>query len=224
MRSGRSGMKRYIFVAICSILVILWIAFIWLNSMQPVDKSLEISSGVTDRLNNAINEIVDSLQREPVTTAPEATEPTTTKPATEDPTTTKPETTKPETTKPETTVPVTTEPVLKDRVVRKSAHFLEYMLLGILAAIDVAAISKAILRRRSLFAALFMPISVALSFAVSAIDEFVIQAATEGRGPSWRDVGIDCGGAATGALICILVFLVTYYFAKAREKKTTSQI
>lgn len=219
MRSGRSGMKRYIFVAICSILVILWIAFIWLNSMQPVDKSLEISSGVTDRLNNAINEIVDSLQREPVTTAPEATEPTTTKPATKDPTTTKPATTKPA-----TTAPVTTEPVLKDRVVRKGAHFLEYMLLGILAAIDVAAISKAILRRRSLFAALFMPISVALSFAVSAIDEFVIQAATEGRGPSWRDVGIDCGGAATGALICILVFLVTYYFAKAREKKTTSQI
>jgi len=212
-------MKRYIFVAICSILVILWIAFIWLNSMQPVDKSLEISSGVTDRLNNAINEIVDSLQREPVTTAPEATEPTTTKPATKDPTTTKPATTKPA-----TTAPVTTEPVLKDRVVRKGAHFLEYMLLGILAAIDVAAISKAILRRRSLFAALFMPISVALSFAVSAIDEFVIQAATEGRGPSWRDVGIDCGGAATGALICILVFLVTYYFAKAREKKTTSQI
>ena len=68
------------------------------------------------------------------------------------------------------------------------------------------------------------PLAVALSFAVSAIDEFVIQAITEGRGPSWRDVGIDCGGAATGVLICILVFLITYYFGKVRETKTTSQI
>ena len=213
-------MKKYIFVAICSTLVILWVAFIWGNSMQPVDKSLEISSGVTHHLNNAINEIADAIPKPTATTAPTTTESAVTEPVTSDTVTTVSETTEPATTVPKTTVPVTTEPLLKDNIVRKSAHFLEYMLLGVLAALDVMAISGAVLKRRSLFAAAFMPIAVAFSFAVSAIDEFIIQAATEGRGPSWRDVGIDCGGAATGTVICIAVFIITYYLAKAKEQES----
>ena len=212
-------MKKYIFVVIFSILLIAWIAFIWYNSMQTAEQSVIVSSGVTDRLNVVINEIADAVHKEPVTTAPVTPSPVNTEP--ED---TETATTAPATTEPATTAPVTTEPVLKDKVVRKSAHFLEYMLLGILAAVDIVAIADAISRRRTPFVALFMLLSVGLAFAVAAIDEFVIQAATEGRGPSWQDIKIDCGGAAAGTLICIVVFLVTYCFAQIRKNKATSQI
>ena len=167
-------MKRYIFVAICSMLVILWVAFIWSNSMQTGEDSGEVSSDVTD----IINEVVEPVLGEPVS----------------------------------------------EHTVRKSAHFLEYMLLGLLASLDVLAVSYALSRRSELFISLLMPLSSVLGFAVAVIDEFLIQAATDGRGPSWRDVGIDSAGALTGAIICIAVFLFACRIAGKGKNKVNSQI
>lgn len=167
-------MKKYIFVAICSALVILWIAFIWSNSMQTGEASGEVSSEVTDR----INEVAEPVLGEPI----------------------------------------------PEKTVRKSAHFLEYMLLGVLASVDAVVIAQVFSRRGAAFVSLSMLLSVVLAFFVAATDEFAIQASTDGRGPSWRDVGIDCSGALTGALICIAVFLLTYYIAGKRKKKSNPQI
>lgn len=167
-------MKKYIFVAICSILVILWIAFIWSNSMQTGEDSGEVSSEVTDR----INEVAEPVLGEPVT----------------------------------------------EKTVRKSAHFLEYMLLGVLACVDVVVIAQALSRPSALQISLSMLSSVALAFAVATIDEFAIQASTDGRGPSWRDVGIDSAGALTGAIICIAMFLIICYIASKKKSKANSQI
>ena len=226
-------MKRYIFVAIFSFLLIVWIAFIWYNSMQPIDQSLQISTEVADGLNAVAHKVVDALPKKPVTTAPVTTTPVTTTPADQAPETTEQVTTVPVTTEEVTTEEVTTEevtteevttePIIELKVIRKGAHFFEYMILGVIAAVDIVAIFKAISRRRSPVVSLFMPLSVALGFGVAAIDELVIQAATDGRGPSWRDIGIDCGGAATGAFICILIFLITYYFSQSRQDEVNSQ-
>lgn len=167
-------MKKYIFVAICSVLVLLWIAFIWSNSMQTGEDSGEVSSNVTD----IINEVVEPVLGEPVS----------------------------------------------EHTVRKSAHFLEYMLLGVLASLDVVSISYALSRQSATFISLLMPLSVVLSFAVAVIDEFFIQAATDGRGPSWRDVGIDSAGALTGVIICIAVFLFAHRIVGKGKNKVNSQI
>ena len=167
-------MKKYIFVAICSVLVVLWVAFIWSNSMQNGEESGELSSEVTDR----INEVAEPVLGEPVS----------------------------------------------EHTVRKGAHFLEYMLLGVLTSVDAVVIVQALSRRRPVFVSLSMLSSLLLAFAVAATDEFAIQAATDGRGPSWRDVGIDSAGALSGILICIAVFLIAYYIAGNRKKKINSQI
>lgn len=166
-------MKKYILVIIVSALLLGWISFIWSNSMQTGESSGEMSSEVTDR----INEIAEPVLGEP----------------------------------------------LSEKTVRKSAHFTEYMILGIIASIDAVLVAHALSRRSALLVSLSMLGSVLLAFWVAVIDEFAIQAITEGRGPLWRDVGIDSAGAATGAALCIAVFLLTYYFAKLRKNKTNSQ-
>lgn len=215
-------MKKYIFVAIFSALLVLWIAFIWSNSMKPADKSLEISSGVTDRLNVVVNEIADAVSKPattPVTTTPATSPPE----VTTDSATTTPATTEAATTEPATTEPVTTEPVLKERVVRKGAHFFEYMILGVLAAIDAVCLVRAISRRSALGITALTLSTMLLSFGVALIDEFVIQAKTVGRGPSWRDVGIDSAGALTGIAVCVVISLLAYCFAVIRKKNLSLQ-
>lgn len=118
--------------------------------------------------------------------------------------------------------PVLSEP-LSEKTVRKSAHFTEYMILGVIASIDAVLVAHAFSRRSPLIISLSMIGSVLLAFLVAVIDEFAIQAITEGRGPLWRDVGIDSAGAATGALLCVAIFLLAYYFAEFRKKKTKLQ-
>ena len=166
-------MKKYIFVAIFSALLILWIAFIWYNSMQTGTESGKVSSEVTEK----INEVAEPVLKEPVT----------------------------------------------EKTVRKSAHFVEYMLLGVLGSLDAVFISYALSRRSALCVSCSMLPTLALAFAVASVDEFAIQAATDGRGPSWRDVGIDSAGALTGIAVCVAVFLLAYYLAGVRQKKLNLQ-
>ena len=117
--------------------------------------------------------------------------------------------------------PVLGEPV-SEKTVRKSAHFMEYMLLGVLGAVDALFIAHALSRRSVSLISLSMLASLVLAFIVAATDEFAIQAATDGRGPSWKDVGIDCAGAFAGIFACVAVFLLTYYLS-VRKKKANLQ-
>ena len=97
------------------------------------------------------------------------------------------------------------DPPTTERTVRKGAHFLEYMVLGVLLSIDMIFIFS-LLRRRHFFSkALRIFISLPVSFAVALVDEFVVQKATEGRGPSFVDVLIDMSGALLAALCAIFV-------------------
>ena len=88
-------------------------------------------------------------------------------------------------------------------VVRKCAHFTEYMVLGILAthAFDVEG--------RRTFDVL-LPTAVFL-LLIPSIDE-TIQLFVPGRSGSPRDVAIDLAGVATGALL-------TWLFHRARTRE-----
>ncbi|RRF98697.1 MAG: VanZ family protein [Coriobacteriaceae bacterium] len=94
-------------------------------------------------------------------------------------------------------------------VVRKCAHFTEYLILGLFVS------HAARLRWYQVKAAVF---KTALTIvAVSLVDEFVIQANTVGRSPSFRDVLIDCAGACAGLLI---LYLRARHRRRTRSKDT----
>ena len=110
------------------------------------------------------------------------------------------------------------EEPISERTVRKSAHFGEYMVLGIIVCIDMIFVSKVFLSRSVKLRSLSLLAALPFSAAVALIDEFVIQKNTNGRGPSFTDVLIDMSGVSLG-VICILVgFLVAVYIAFRRKK------
>lgn len=90
--------------------------------------------------------------------------------------------------------------------VRKTAHFLEYALLGALALALLR--SYGVKRRALLFGWL-----IATGFAVT--DE-IHQAFSAGRGPRAFDVLIDGAGALVG---CLFSLLVCYYIARHHKCK-----
>lgn len=77
-------------------------------------------------------------------------------------------------------------------LVRKAAHFTEYLVLG-------ALVTRGFDRRYAAHPQALFAIAVAL-VAVPSIDE-TIQLFVSGRSGQVTDVLIDCAGAATGALI-----------------------
>lgn len=94
-----------------------------------------------------------------------------------------------------------------DHIVRKSAHFTEYLLLA------VAFVFHFILWRKSGWKLFFW--SVGLTAFYAATDEFH-QLFVSGRSAQFRDVLIDTAGAITGFLIfCLLRKL----FTKNKMKK-----
>ena len=107
------------------------------------------------------------------------------------------------------------EPDVSEHFIRKLAHFLEYTLLSLLVCADV----KMILKESELTCKRY-PIFItapAFSFIVANVDEFCVQAATVGRGPSFKDVCIDTVGAITGALVFVLA-IFTMSAIKNRRK------
>ena len=81
-------------------------------------------------------------------------------------------------------------------IVRKAAHFTEYLILGVLLSLEIANFVKGWLRR------FFEPASLALSAAF--IDE-TIQLFVEGRSGQVMDIWIDLAGAALGILITLAI-------------------
>ena len=106
---------------------------------------------------------------------------------------------------------------VSERFIRKFGHFGEYFALSVLIAADVSLLFKALeIRLFSVRALPFFVIPIALSAAVALVDEFIVQASTEGRGPSFFDVLIDTSGAAVGAA---LIFGLLFALNRVRNRK-----
>ena len=104
---------------------------------------------------------------------------------------------------------------VSERFIRKLAHFLEYMLLSLLISADIFLIiprEKLTYNRYPIFT-----LAPALGFIVANVDEFCVQAATVGRGPSFKDVCIDTSGAFTGAIAFVFVIFIVSEIRKKRK-------
>ena len=108
---------------------------------------------------------------------------------------------------------------ISEHFVRKAAHFLEYTILALLICIDIFGFSR--LRYDVFHISSFkvFPLSLIVAVLVALTDEFVIQANTEGRGPSIVDVGIDTLGAITGMLCVAAVLAIPMFIKKIKEKQ-----
>ncbi len=80
-------------------------------------------------------------------------------------------------------------------VIRKFAHFLEYMLLTLFLSIGFSNVM------RNKWTAMF--ISIMLGIIVSLVDEGIVQAAS-GRTSSMFDIIVDCSGILTAFIVLAL--------------------
>lgn len=97
---------------------------------------------------------------------------------------------------------------LGDYIIRKSAHFCEFALLGLLCIWCSYIKNKVIIKN-------LMPAGfVCLSTAV--VDE-LIQINSEGRSAEVTDVALDFFGAVSGALFFLLIFLIIKLFKRVKQ-------
>ena len=87
---------------------------------------------------------------------------------------------------------------ISEYLVRKLAHFAEYMILSI-----PATMALLLMNRRWL-----LPLAWIYAILVAFADEFVVQAMTAGRGPQFTDVLIDGAGALAGLLVTVTALLI----------------
>ena len=88
---------------------------------------------------------------------------------------------------------------LSEHLVRKLAHFAEYAILALPATGALLMTDRRWLP----------PFAWVYAILVASVDEFVVQAMTEGRGPQLADVLIDGAGALAGLLFAVaLVWLL----------------
>lgn len=88
---------------------------------------------------------------------------------------------------------------ITDHMVRKSAHFIEFALLGVLLFLAIRSYSPH--PGRHLFIGLF------LGLLIPVADEF-IQSFVEGRGSQVSDVVLDFSGVLAGTILFFLFFLL----------------
>ena len=86
-------------------------------------------------------------------------------------------------------------------IVRKTAHFLEYLVLGILIRICLISWFG--------FGRPLIPVSWAAGTLYAVTDEFH-QMLTDGRSGQWMDVLLDSGGVLTGVIISSIAFYLRY--------------
>ena len=90
---------------------------------------------------------------------------------------------------------------LSEHLVRKLAHFAEYAILAVPATGALLMTDRRWLP----------PFAWVYAILVASVDEFVVQAMTEGRGPQLADVLIDGAGALAGLLFTVaLVWLLRW--------------
>ena len=96
-------------------------------------------------------------------------------------------------------------------LVRKSAHFSIYMILGVLSFLTCISYEK-------LLFALRLTVSGGICLLYAASDE-IHQLFVPGRSGEVRDVMIDFSGAALGITVSLLVFLLICRIKKKRTEK-----
>ena len=87
-----------------------------------------------------------------------------------------------------------------DTLLRKLAHFAEYMLLGILAYLSINGIWNAKKRRKNMSQVMRGLVTFYPCVMIGAADE-MIQIFSENRGASVADIVLDCIGALAGILL-----------------------
>jgi VanZ family protein len=90
-------------------------------------------------------------------------------------------------------------------IVRKTAHFLGYFVLGTFSSLFVLSLSNK---------NILLVSSPLYCFIIALADEFIMQAMTEGRSPEWRDVFIDIGGA----VLSVVIIFVTIKLIKRNRR------
>ena len=98
-------------------------------------------------------------------------------------------------------------PELTDHIIRKSAHFCEFALLGLLTLWSAYLNNKKIIRN-------LMPIGF-VCLATAVIDELV-QIGSKGRSAEVTDVALDFCGAVTGVIIFLIIFVIVRLIKKAK--------
>lgn len=88
---------------------------------------------------------------------------------------------------------------VSELVIRKLAHGLEYLVLGMLLSVNIRLLT------RNWWARIFVPLF--FSLLIPVIDES-IQLFSPGRSGEVRDVLIDFGGAAVGILLMTLLLIL----------------
>ena len=107
---------------------------------------------------------------------------------------------------------------ITESTIRSSAHFVEFAVLGVFLALDVALFAdlspKKPLSRRHLLAGIALPVGILFA----AIDEG-IQTFSPGRAPQWIDLLIDSAGVLCGIVGISLLFLLVRLIVKRTQRK-----
>jgi VanZ family protein len=95
-----------------------------------------------------------------------------------------------------------------DKIIRKIAHFIMFMMVGTLLSILLNIFIKKIW--------LTFPISLVISIILAYLDEYRQQFVI-GRTPEWGDVRIDSYGAVVGIIVASLCFLAINRISELKE-------
>jgi len=94
-------------------------------------------------------------------------------------------------------------------LVRKAAHFMEYLLIGLFLSVVFNFFTKKIW--------LSIPGASMICFALAYLDEYR-QQFVEGRESAWFDVRIDTYGSLTGILIATIFFVIHNKFRQLKSE------
>lgn len=158
------------FILLCAG-VVLWVCFIWSNSIKPAVQSSQASGGIVQLLAGWFGFDLSGPVYELVTFW-----------------------------------------------VRKSAHFLEYAVLGVLLWCSILTWGKAGSRQLKEYIFTKIPLGLLLGVLTAMADES-IQLFSEGRSCEVRDVWIDLGGTAFGIALVLLVQGIGFLIKKKRRAK-----
>ena len=162
-------MTRKILCAVFAVLTVLWIVFVFSNSMENAQESTEKSDVVYEVVNDAAQSI--GIEQE-----------------------------------------------ITHHTIRQGGHFVEFFVLGALAAATAVAAFVPLLSA-SAFPRLFIAFaSLPFSAAIAVTDEY-IQTFSDGRVCDIEDVFTDAAGAFFGLAIVVAAFLLLKYFVGKRLKK-----
>ncbi|MFZ3102550.1 MAG: VanZ family protein [Desulfitobacteriaceae bacterium] len=96
-----------------------------------------------------------------------------------------------------------------DELVRKGAHFSEYMLFGLISGI----LSNLLLRRVWLATAISLTVCSIYAYTDEYRQNFVLN-----RTPSWFDVKMDVTGAVIGIVLATIVLLILRYIHRLKRR------